>query len=51
MDICFLMCIFTLVFMHVNFMNFYYVKMRRNGVLMCFCEVTIVNEYCVSFVT
>ena len=45
------MCIFTLVFMHVNFMNFYYVKMRKNGVLRCFCEVIVVNEFCVSLLT
>ena len=25
MNICYIMCIFTLVFTHVNFMNFYFV--------------------------
>ena len=50
MDIYFIICIFTLVFMHDNFMNFYYVKMCRNGVLRCFCEVVVVNEFYVSLV-
>ena len=50
MDICFIMCIFTLVFMHDNFMNFYYVKMRRNDVLRCFCEFIVMNEFYVSLV-
>ena len=51
MDICFIMCTFTLVFMHVNFMNFYSVKMRKNSVLRCYCEVIIVNVFCVSLGT
>ena len=46
MDICFIMCIFALMFMHVDFMNFDYVKMRKNGVVWCFCEVIVVNEFC-----
>ena len=51
MDMCFIMCIFTLMFMHDNFFNFYYVKMGRNGVLRCFCKGIVVNEFCVSLVT
>ena len=47
----FIMCIFALVFMHVNFMNFYYAKMQKNGVLWYFCEVIVVNEFCVSLGT
>ena len=48
MDICLIMCNFALVFMYVNFMNFYCVKMDKKGVLWCFCEVIIVNEFCIS---
>ena len=45
------MCIFALVFMHVNFMNFYYAKMHKNGILWYFCEVIVVNEFYVSLGT
>ena len=49
--IYFIMCIFTLMFMHVNFMNFYYVKIRKNGVLWWYCEVLVVNKFCVGLGT
>ena len=49
--IYFIMCIFTLMFMHVNFMNFYYVKIRKSGVLWCFCEVLVMNKFFVGLET
>ena len=34
-----------------KFYEFLYVKMRKNDVLRCFCEVIVVNEFWVSLVT